>query len=642
MLFWISVLWTLLFYSLSRLEYLIWNFSKFNGVYAGEIASAFLHGLRFDLMLVLALALPSLFLWGLVCFLRKGSPRFFTQVLWISCCVFQIPALILNWGDAEFVNFTGRRFNAGTLFNIGEMKGGVSLGILKTHWHLCLLLLIMIVVYAWGLRKILNKWGKKIPLSKSGKGKIAAQYFISLCLIFLGIRGGFQPKPLGLGHAQIFIQSELNLLALNSGFVVLKSFGQPMLNTYQVMPEEEMLANTNGRKPEVPLIPASVWAERFPQKPNVVVIILESLSLEYVGFANGGDGYTPFLDELAAKSLFFTNAFANGRRSIEGIASILAGIPALMAEPFVSSNFSMNRIVGLGQVFREQSYQTLFFHGGNNGTMFFDTFTKAAGFDQYFGAKEYPKPEDHDGAWGIYDEPFLQWAVQKMDESQKPFLAGVFTLSSHHPFLIPKQHQNKFKKGPQDIHESLGYVDYSLRQFFETVKTKSWFHNTIFVITADHTYRPFKPEYQNEMGRYLVPLLFYIPDFKWSGSIDTKQPVSHIDILPSLADMAGITLKEKNYLTRSIFRQGPRFVVFGMEDRYYFVKDSIFYRRNLGGDAFAGPALIYDRWQDLAEKIPLSIPGNKDLQPEIMDRELSAQLQYFNQAMRLNKLYFSP
>lgn len=84
------------------------------------------------------------------------------------------------------------------------------------------------------------------------------------------------------------------------------------------------------------------------EKPNVVILILESFALEYMGTSvNASPGFTPFLDELSKRSLFFRHAFANGRRSIEGIAAIYAGIPSLMEEPFISSQFSANHFVGL-------------------------------------------------------------------------------------------------------------------------------------------------------------------------------------------------------------------------------------------------------------------------------------------------------
>ena len=135
---------------------------------------------------------------------------------------------------------------------------------------------------------------------------------------------------------------------------------------------------------------------------NIVIIIVESLSAEFTGIGNPGHGYTPFLDSLAEKGLYFKNRFANGRRSIDAPPSILAGLPHLRDETFFCAEFKT--LHGLGTVLKSHGYNTSFFHGGKNGTMFFDVFSRRMGFDDYYGLNEYPNPQDSDGIWGIYDE----------------------------------------------------------------------------------------------------------------------------------------------------------------------------------------------------------------------------------------------
>ena len=267
---------------------------------------------------------------------------------------------------------------------------------------------------------------------------------------------------------------------------------------------------------------------------NVVVIIVESLGKEYMGAMNHHTGYTPFLDSLCRHSTVFTNAYANGKRSIEGIPCIVSSIPALMDEPFITSTYNGNKVTSIANVLAKKGYRNYFFHGGTNGTMGFDNFSKLAGYDAYFGRKEYNNDADYDGNWGIYDEPFLQYTVKKLSESQQPFEATVFTISSHHPYLVPEKYKGRFRKGSLPIHESIGYADFSLKKFFESASHTSWYQNTLFVITGDHTAISEVPFYQTRVGMYSLPIIFYQPADSLVGMNDVT--TSQIDILPGILD----------------------------------------------------------------------------------------------------------
>ena len=222
------------------------------------------------------------------------------------------------------------------------------------------------------------------------------------------------------------------------------------------------------------------------KKDNVIIIILESFSYDYVSCVSKKKGYTPFLDSLAAYSLLFDNAFANGKKSIEAVPSILASLPNLLEEPYITSQYGSNTIAGLPFVLKGKGYETSFFHGGRNGTMGFDNFCKAAGVQKYFGMNEYIGPEAYDGDWGIRDEEFLQFFAGELSKMKQPFFSSVFTISSHHPYTVPQKYKNRFRGGNLPIYKSIEYADYSLQQFFNRIKHEPWYNHTLFVFTADH------------------------------------------------------------------------------------------------------------------------------------------------------------
>src|SRR5690606_22495772 len=118
---------------------------------------------------------------------------------------------------------------------------------------------------------------------------------------------------------------------------------------------------------------------------------------------------------------------------------------------------------------------------------------------------------DFDGMWGIWDEPFMQFMAHKMNTFKEPFFSSFFSLSSHHPYKVPKQYEGVFTKGPLEVQEPIGYTDMALRKFFETASTMPWYKNTLFVLVADHATLSYYPEYKTTAGAFSIPILFYYP-----------------------------------------------------------------------------------------------------------------------------------
>ena len=270
-----------------------------------------------------------------------------------------------------------------------------------------------------------------------------------------------------------------------------------------------------------------------------MVVILESFSAAYSGRLSGGEGYMPFLDSLMGASLNMTRAYANGRRSIDGIPAILASMPELMDEAFITSPYAGLPFTSLANTLANEGYSTSFYHGGRNGTMGFDGFTRSAGFQRYMGLNEYPgNGEDYDGHWGVRDRPYLQYWAQELAKEKEPFFSTVFTLSSHHPYELPIQESARFAGGTQAIHPTLRYTDDALRQFFATARTMPWYTNTLFVITADHTADLDRSgQNYNKATDYWVPLFFHAPGRIMP--IDQPRVTQHIDILPTVLDLLG-------------------------------------------------------------------------------------------------------
>lgn len=277
-------------------------------------------------------------------------------------------------------------------------------------------------------------------------------------------------------------------------------------------------------------------------KPNIVLFITESFGREYLGAFNKKSGienfisYTPFLDSLATKSLIFPNAYSNGYKSIHGMSSMLAGIPSFK-DAFTSSPYIKQKIESLVSILNEEGYDTSFFHGAPNGSMGFLGFGNILGFDHYYGKTEFNNDSQFDGSWGIWDEPFMQYMKQVLDDKKEPFFATIFTVSSHEPYVIPEQYNGKFPKGNIPMHQCVGYTDYAFKKFFEAAKKEPWFKNTIFAFTANHGNQVYYQDFYKIINRTAVPILFYDPNGKYIG--EDYSLAQQIDMYPTLLDMIG-------------------------------------------------------------------------------------------------------
>ncbi len=540
-------------YLVFRLQFLIWNWPALKTLTTSEIFQAFLSGLRFDLS---AIALPSLlFALGWVWLGHRSD----LKKIWIwLLALINVFFILLNFSDSELLNFTARRFTKSSFFLFSEAK---TSNLITPYLGMAIFTLFFIIIYLWIILKIEKK---SIP-SMNLKKKIITSLGFTMMAVLLS-RGGLQVKPLTYVDAKIFNQSYANNLVLNSTFTLFKSFGKPAVERIHFFENEKMLSLLNPQD-----IPSRFTKnDTANKKMNVVYIFLESFSKEYLELQN--PEATPFLNSFRKKAVDFKKAYANGRRSVEGAASLLSGIPALMEEPFINSEFSANQVIGLGTLLTENNYHTSFFHGAKNGSMHFDQFTKSVGIQNYFGESEYPNNDHNDGTWGVFDEPFLKWTCEKLTTFPQPFFTSIFTLTSHQPFKIEAIYADRFKDERHPILKAIRYTDFALEQFMKCAEQQSWYKNTLFIFTADHT----GPELQANSSfesRFKVPLVFFHSDPNVLKNLDSNQVAQHIDVLPTLLETLEIPLKNKNYLARSLWQPGPKVVALYTDGQYQLVGD---------------------------------------------------------------------
>lgn len=607
----------LVLYTLSRALFLAFDLQSYQQAGLYELLSAFLVGLRFDVAAICRINSVCIVLSILpFAFVEKTGYQKFLKFIFL---VSNIPFLIVNVVDYEYHKFSGQRSSLSLL----DMGSDITsqIGQLSFHyWYLVAfsILFSLTLYYFLPAPALPSTPVRRGPFNRT-RGIIVM--LVVLALSILGGRGGWQPRRFSTALAEVGDKESIAQLALNSTYTLINSQRKCDAASFSkiryFVSDEELKRQFPSNR-----ISAHVTGERHD---NIVIIIVESLSAEYTGAGKPHHGFTPFLDSLAEKGVFFKNAFSNGRRSIDAPPSILAGLPHLRDETFYCTQFK--HLHGVGSLLKEHGYNTSFFHGGKNGTMSFDTFSMRMGFDRYYGLNEYPKPEDSDGVWGIYDEPFLQYMAQELSRKPQPFASVVFTLSTHNPYKVPDQYEGILPNGPLPIHRTVAYFDHALQNFFARAEKMPWYKNTLFVITGDHIGPP-ETDSSRMIDNYRVPIVFFHPGRKLP-TVNRDRIVQHVDIGPSILDFIGIATDQTLPFGHSIFDPSYDGLAVGQKAGNFWIADKKYYLEYRP----SAPSKLF-----ALAKLDTPLTDKPAVQAQ-MERKLKAQIQWFINGLAEDRLY---
>ena len=534
-------------YFLARLVYLLVNYSYFEqGLSFSSLTEILRGGLVFDTSAILVTHIPYIVLLLLTPWRKLAR--------WVYVIVNAL-ALAANLADSVYFRYTMRRTTT-TVFSEFQNENNL-MGVFGTevinHWYL-VLLFVALVYGIWKLYRDPGKanagkcWWRWYPVQVVLLAALAP-------FVVAGIRGGFATavRPITISNANQYVDRPTEAaLVLNTPFSLYRTIGKDVFVVPDYFSDEQELEAVYSpiHNPSQTSLASdsSLTSQTSFTRKNVVILIVESFGCEYIGALNKTleqgryKGYTPYVDSIIAKSVTFSHTYCNGRKSIDGMPSILSSIP-MFVEPFFLTPASMNQVGGVASILGAEGYQTAFFHGAQRGSMGFQAFSRTTGFKEYYGREDYNADErfggdeDFDGMWAIWDEPFLQYYATKMSEMKEPFMTAVFTASSHHPYAIPEQYQDQYPEEGIIIHKCIRYTDMAIGKFFEKASREPWFNNTIFVLTSDHTNLSDHAYYQTDLGGFCSPIIIYEPGNAERQPEIQDKIAQQIDILPTLMGM---------------------------------------------------------------------------------------------------------
>jgi arylsulfatase A-like enzyme len=613
-------LFLLLLYSLLRLLFYQLYFLD-TGISWQELASIAYWGMRLDASAIFYSNVIFFICYFLLHDVFSGGWK--KQAFLLLLCFINLPLLAVNIIDLAYYRFNLRRSTI-DLFRVIPGSLPAMGAFWKQWWWLFILFLALSVLVVLTFRTILK--AGNLP------GRSYLRSNVLPCVFFLLITGcvsrGFSGRPIIPSTPLLYLPPQYQPLATNSSITIMYSMlrRQSSLEekNYYTAPGLDSVFNT--RRVFHPVQPFS--------KMNVVVFILESFCKEYMDKNDRLRAKTPFLDSIMAESIVCNNAYANGLESNKGIVAILAGMPSFLDEPLYYSPYSNNKIRGIGTLLKEKGYTNSFFMGAEYDHFGFARFARMVGIDHYYSMDDYGNHAHYDGNWGVYDHYFLPFAAKQLIKMDKPFFSTVFTISTHFPYKLPDTLKKQFTISGQGREQnSMSYLDYSLRLFFNEIKQAPWYNNTLFVFSADHNLFWYPQEKQTLYKAFRIPIFFHLPGRR--GYSEINQPVQQLDIIPSVLDILHYPEPFMSFGNSVFDTLAHRMVVNRIADFYQVIDSSSLFGYK---QATEQPAYLYHYRSDTALRQDLLLTGDGgDYQQ--MEGYLRAVMQYYNYSLLKDKLY---
>jgi len=553
----LSLFW-LFYYVVGRLLFFIYHYQQTAQLELSEVLTPFLLGIRMDASMT--------GYWMIITgVLLAASPFLSKQKLTNIQGGFTTFLLILNSiilvVDLELYKHWGFRLDSTPLMYIGpEAAGSIS-------WKIIILLLFIIslmltsffLLYRNQLAPLLCDLA---PMEK----KWSLIWLLITCSLIIPIRSSFTVAPLNTGFVY-YHKTKIfpNHAGINPAWNFLLSISQ---GTHVHYPEDfypsyknyfTSLTHTEG----------TTTTLLSKEKPNIILIILESFTAKIIEPLGGLANITPELNALTKEGILFTNFYASGHRTDKGLVSILSGYPAQPLTSIIKYPNKTQNLPYLPIALHQLGYHSSFIYGGDIRFANMESYLTTARFETITDEDNF-SGDIHYSKWGVADHYVFNQLLVECDGSQQPFFSVMLSLSSHEPFEVPMEPVFDGKSESQKFLNSCYYTDKSLGEFVRRAKEKEWWNNTLIIITADHGHRFPNPKESLDKERFKIPMLWL------GGALSKKDTVintfgSQTDIANTVLSQLGATTTEFEFSKNLMASDVKQSAVYVFNNGYGYV-----------------------------------------------------------------------
>ena len=497
-LFWI------VFFFLERFIFLVYFSDRISYLQTAEILSTFWRALRLDISMAAYISvLPAIFYIILLFLPSVKIPKIIAKsyviffVTLFSTIAISNLNLYREWGSKINYRAVDMAFNSPKEAIASTSSSPLILLFSILFAYLVCSIYISSKFILYKIADRTKSLGIKLTLS-----------FLVLITLFLAIRGGWQLTPINQSMAYFSNNIVLNHASVNTEWnliqdVINNKFDNENPYKYYEKYEAKKIVSSLFKKPS-----QSTVKVLKSERPNIVLIVLESFTAELIGSLGGEQGVTPNIDNLAAEGILFEQVYAAAGRTDKGITATISGFPAQAIRSIIKQNAKHEKLPGIAQELAFNSYSTSFYYGGESEFFNIKSYILSHGYKTLVDKHSFLS-KDMNSKWGTYDEKVFSKQMKDMDTVKQPFFSTILTLTNHEPFELPvKSHfpgdnvENKFRS-------TTFYTDSCLGAYLKEAKKKPWYKNTLFVILADHSHRLPANLAEHDPRRYRIPLLFF-------------------------------------------------------------------------------------------------------------------------------------
>lgn len=559
------IFWMLVFVVV-RSIFLCWNTEELSGAGFGEIISVYAHAIYLDTATACYFLIPPFLFLTLATVLKKKwilkVNRGFTILLLV--CV-----SLITFGDLPIYDEWHTKLNYKALWFFGNPAE-----VFHTASPVQLISGILFTIFlTWILFRLYKKicLPDEIPPVKPWWGTIT--FFLgSAPLIFLGMRGGWQPIPIQVSDAYYSsTHNVLNLTSVNSTFNLLSSCIENLKadEPYRFIPADEakkIFTEMNAVEKD------STIHILKNDRPNVVLVVLESWSADLVKSCGGYDSICPFFDSMADSGLLFSDCYASGSLSDQGMAAVFSGFPAQPLTSVITQPEKYVHLPCINSDFEKAGYHTSFMFGGQLSYGNIKAYMYHNGFDKIIEGDDFDASIPQ-GRLGVADEYLFNRQLAELSKEQQPFFAAMFTLSTHGPFDFPMEEKLHWGEKEKPFINSVLYADNCIRNFINQAKKQSWYDNTLFVFVSDHSHNSPKNWAFNQSEYRRIPMLFYgnaiKPEYR---GMKYEKIASQTDLAATLLAQLNLDISKYRYSKNLLNPYSPSYAYYAFGEGFGLVK----------------------------------------------------------------------
>ncbi len=495
----------LLFFAIDKFIFLFIFHQKLRNIPLGEKLATFYHALRLDLSMTAYLAVIPLIVFFYWYFKNKPTVEF----NWVT--VYN-KILIVLFSALTVINFNiyrewGNKVNSKVFSFVIDTPNEALASSSSAPILLSLLVFLVMILIGLYLEFMILK--KRVNFNLTPIWLKSIIVFSILALNFLCIRGGLGVAPNSQSMAYFSTHQILNHASLNTEWNLISS----MLAASKTNKNPYLYFEENKAKEEIKKLynveKDSTLSVLKNERPNVVLIILESFTANLTKTLGDEVGVSPNFDRLIENGILFTKIYATGNRTDKGLIGTLTGFPTLGTGSIVKWPEKMQKIPAISQKLYNAGYRTSFFYGGESEFDNYKAFILGHSYQKLIDKNSYAQ-KDMNSKWGAYDAVVFSKQLQELNQSRQPFFSTILTLTNHEPFEVPGKAKFGTKDNISKFKSTAYYTDSCINAYLNEAKKQEWYKNTLFVFIADHGHRLPKNKYEIfEPERYHIPLLFY-------------------------------------------------------------------------------------------------------------------------------------